>query len=284
MSSRYFSWRNREVHYIRRGMGDPLLLIHNLYPGASTDEFEHNVAELSRNFTVYAIDLLGFGQSEAPWMKYTANLYTSLICDFLKEEIGRPAHVMVSGMSCAYVSEIAAWRPELVNRLIFVCPRSDPVGFDTPRWMAPVHRLLMASPLGSGMYNTISCEYELTTFLENCFFNRREVTAEKVRKLHENAMLRGSMYPYASLITGFLDSNLFKSLPYVAAPILLLWGRQARPTPVEHSVRLSSIAKRCTLHVVENAGAWVHNEKSAHVNRMVEHFLTDQLPVTCGVG
>jgi len=77
----------------------------------------------------------------------------------------------------------------------------------------PAAAILMATPFGSGFYNTIACEYELASFLQLCFFNHRHVTREKVRKLHENAMLHGSMYPYASLLTGFLDSNIFKSLP-----------------------------------------------------------------------
>jgi len=284
MSSRFFLWRNRKVHYTRSGLGDPLLLVHNLYPGASSDEFEYNIPELSKHFTVYAIDLLGFGESDAPWMKYTAGLYVTLLRDFIAEEIGGRTSVMVSGMSCAYVSEVAVWRPELIDKIVFVCPRSDPCGFESPRWIAPLQRFLMATPMGSGFYNTIACEYELASFLQHCFFNHRHVTREKVKKLHENAMLRGSMYPYASLLTGFLDSNIFKSLPHVEAPIFLLWGRQAKPTPVEHSVRLTSIARQCVLHVIEKAGSWVHNEQSAHVNRMVEYFLTDNLPAESGVG
>ena len=284
MASHYYSWNDRQIHYIRKGMGDPILLVHNLYPGASTEEFQYNIDELAKTYTVYAIDLLGFGESDAPWMKYTANTYVSLICDFLNEEIRRRAHVMVSGMSCAYVSQVAAWRPELVDRLVFVCPRSDPVGFDAPRWIAPLQRLLMATPLGSGLYNTVTCEYELASFLQGCYFNQRQITPDKVRQLHKNASLRGSMYTYASLMTGFLDCDIFKSMPHVDAPILLIWGRQAKPSPVEHSVRLTSIAPRCQLHVIENAGAWVHDEQSAQVNRMMKLFLNNELPAASDVG
>ena len=56
-------------------------------------------------------------------------------------------------------------------------------------------------------------------------------------------------------------------------PILLVWGRQARPTPVEHSVRLLAVARNSHLEVVENAGAWVHYEQSAAVNRLVVEYL-----------
>ena len=60
-------------------------------------------------------------------------------------------------------------------------------------------------------------------------------------------------------------------------PILLVWGRHARPTPVEHSVRLTALARHSRLEVVENAGAWVHDEQSAAVNRLVVKYLNDEL-------
>src|SRR5690349_18466242 len=103
MGSHYFEWHHGDVHYLKRGLGDPLLLVHNLYPGASHEEFSFNVAELSRHFTVYAPDLLGFGDSSAPRRKYTAGLYIELVEDFAREVVGRPAHVVAAGLSCAYV-------------------------------------------------------------------------------------------------------------------------------------------------------------------------------------
>jgi pimeloyl-ACP methyl ester carboxylesterase len=59
----------------------------------------------------------------------------------------------------------------------------------------------------------------------------------------------------------------------VRTPILLVWGRHARPTPVEHSVRLAALARYGRLEVIEGAGAWPHYEQSAAVNRLIEDYL-----------
>ena len=88
MASKYYSWHHGEIHYQKKGMGDPLVLVHNVYPGASHEEFSRNVDELARHFTVYAIDLLGFGGSDAPRMKYVADLYVELLFDFLRKRWG----------------------------------------------------------------------------------------------------------------------------------------------------------------------------------------------------
>src|SRR4051812_10485876 len=110
MASHYYSWHHGNVHYQKRGMGDPLLLVHNVYPGASREEYWRNLDELARHFTVYAIDLLGFGESDAPRLKFTSNTYVELIFDFLREEVAEPAHCVSAGLSSAYVTEVAAWR------------------------------------------------------------------------------------------------------------------------------------------------------------------------------
>jgi pimeloyl-ACP methyl ester carboxylesterase len=277
MASRYYSWHRGDVHYQKRGLGDPLLLVHNVYPGASLDEYYRNIAELARHFTVYALDLLGFGESDAPRLKYTAETYTELIRDFLRDEVKAPAHAIASGLSCAYVTEVAAANPELFDKLVFVCPRSEPTGLDLPRWVAPVRHFMLSTPaVASGHYETMTGRHELDVFLRNNFHHPKHVTEALVNRLHANAARKGAIHPYASLLTGYLDCKLLASLPKVTNPILLLWGRHARPAPVEHSVRLLALAKNSRLEVVENAGAWVHDEQSAAVNRLVVKYLTEE--------
>lgn len=278
MASRYYSWCHGQVHYQRRGLGDPLVLVHNVYPGASHAEFSHNLNELARHFTVYAVDLLGFGDSDAPRLKYTSQHYVDLIGDFLRDVVGGPAHVMSAGLSCAYVSDVASREPGLFERIAFVCPRSEPTGLDLPRWAASVRRMLMTAPgLGADYYETVASRHEVTAYLKNCFHNERAVTPELVARLHEYASLPGAVGPYASLLTGYLDRPLLATLPRVTNPLLLIWGRHARPTPVEHSVRLLAMARNCRLRVIEDAGAWPHDEQSAAVDRLVVPFFNGEM-------
>jgi pimeloyl-ACP methyl ester carboxylesterase len=279
MASHSYPWQHGNIHYVKKGLGDPVLLIHNIYPGADHQEFEHNINELARHFTVYAIDLLGFGQSDAPRLKYTADLYVDLIADFLREVVDEPAAVISAGLSCAYVADVALRAPELCTRLVFVCPRSEPTGLDSPRWFAPLRRLFLTTPpLGSGFYETMAGDAELGIFLRGCFYRPRQVTPELIARLRDNARRPGTIYSYAALVTGYLDKNVLELLPRVETPILLVWGRHAYPTPVEHSVRLLAITRNGRLEVTENAGAWPHFEQSAIVNKLIEDYLQGDVP------
>jgi len=278
MASHYYVWRKHNVHYQKRGLGDPILLVHNIYPGASHEEFYRNVDALARRHTVYAIDLLGFGDSDAPRRRYTAKLYIDLIQDFCRDVIGQRTHALSAGLSCAYISQAAAEDVCLFDRIIFVCPRSEPTGLDLPRWAAPIRHFMLTAPaIGQGFYETVCSSYAMRQYLDNCFYNPRAVTRELVERLRYNAAREGSIHAYAGLLVGYLDCPLLQSLPKVISHILLIWGRHARPTPVEHSVRLVALARHCNLRIVEQAGAWVHDEQSAQVDRLVDQFLAGEM-------
>ena len=285
MASHYFDSKHGTLHYVKKGLGDPVVLLHNVYPGADHREFEHNVTELARRHTVYAVDLLGFGESDAPRLKYTADTYVDLIAAFLREAVAATAAVVGAGLTCSYLTEIAAASPELFTHLVLICPRSEPTGLDSPRWFAPIrHFFFTTPPLGAGYYETIAGDAELTLFLREVFHHPKHVTPELVARLHANANRPGAVYPYASLLTGYLDRHLLAALPRVRTPILLIWGRHAKPTPVEHSVRLAALARFGRLEVIENAGAWPHFEQSAAVNRLIEVYVEstppDRTPLT----
>ena len=100
----------------------PLLLIHSFAPGASSYEWRKNIDVLATQFRVYVVDLLGFGLSDCPSIDYTAETFTDLISDFIREVIGKPTVVVAHGITCAYVVADAYRYPRLFERLVLVTP------------------------------------------------------------------------------------------------------------------------------------------------------------------
>src|SRR5207247_10846540 len=85
-----FEWRDRRVAFTKRGSGPPILLIHGIHAAAWSYEWRNNVDALARANTVYTIDLLGFGMSDRPAIRYSARLYLSLTSDLVRSECGVP--------------------------------------------------------------------------------------------------------------------------------------------------------------------------------------------------
>ncbi len=121
---RRYPWKYGDVFYQVRGNREakPLLLIHGFGPGASSFEWRKNVDALSEQYRVYVLDLLGFGLSDRPSIDYTAETFTDLIGDFLREVIARPTVVVAHSLTCAYVIANAYRRPQLFERLVLVSP------------------------------------------------------------------------------------------------------------------------------------------------------------------
>src|SRR5438105_658864 len=65
------------LHYLEAGRGAPVVLLHGL--GGDGSRWAPNIDPLARDFHVYALDQIGFGQSDKP----LANYHTGMLADFL---------------------------------------------------------------------------------------------------------------------------------------------------------------------------------------------------------
>ena len=110
-----------QVHYSVAGDGGtPVVLVHG---GASTRrDWEKNIPALAAHHSVYAPDLIGFGQSTRLDMRYTAQHFSEFLCDFMDAMgIARAAFVghSLGGRACL---EIACQAPDRVERMVLVAP------------------------------------------------------------------------------------------------------------------------------------------------------------------
>ena len=98
----YYKWRLEKFFIQKKGSGSPVLLIHDMLPGACGYEWNRIEEELAMEHTVYTIDLLGCGRSEKPGVTYTNFVYVQVICDFIRNVIGEKTDVITSGFSGSF--------------------------------------------------------------------------------------------------------------------------------------------------------------------------------------
>jgi pimeloyl-ACP methyl ester carboxylesterase len=280
MASHFYDWRYGRVHYRRSGLGDPLILVHDLYGGASSEEFEHNVRALSGSYRVYAIDLLGFGESEAPRMRYHADLYPLLLKEFVEDVIHAPVHAVASGASGAFLATVAAERPDLLRNLVLISPYDyarEPADRPWPYTLLwEVFRLLLVSPpLRFVFQEAMAGKWELGEMLRRAFHDERRITTGQVERLCELARKPQAIHAYASLETGLLFKSFKEVLARVMNPTLFICGREARSDVVEGLEALAGITPGSCVEWVNGAGAWVHHEMASKTNRLIKTFLEE---------
>uniref|UniRef100_A0A2P2KXX5 Uncharacterized protein MANES_16G046800 n=1 Tax=Rhizophora mucronata TaxID=61149 RepID=A0A2P2KXX5_RHIMU len=98
----------------------PLLLVHGF--GASILHWRRNIKTLAQTHDVYAIDLLGFGNSDKPKsFPYTMEAWAQLILDFLNEVVGQPTVLIGNSVgSLACVIAASESNQNLVQGLVLL--------------------------------------------------------------------------------------------------------------------------------------------------------------------
>jgi pimeloyl-ACP methyl ester carboxylesterase len=233
-----YRWGQHAVYYTVRGRGAPLLLVHGLYPGASSHEYRHVFASLARDFRVYALDLIGFGQSARPALAYTPDLYERLIQDFTREVMGgvdHPVSVVASGLGAAYAVRAAAERPHLFDRLVLVSPpRLEAPHGARARLGGQAARALLRLPLlGEGAYNVLVSRPALSRALGGVTGEDRRAYHARLDYRYLSAHQPGARYALASLFSGQLATPLAAVYRDLPQPVLLVWGRSDRRAPLE---------------------------------------------------
>ena len=97
-----WEWQGHSIQYTSAGSGHPLILIHGF--GASIGHWRKNIPVLAAaGYQVFALDLLGFGNSAKPALDYTLDLWVEMIRDFWLAKIQQPTVFVgnsIGGLIC----------------------------------------------------------------------------------------------------------------------------------------------------------------------------------------
>ncbi|SEV99518.1 alpha/beta fold hydrolase [Natrinema salifodinae] len=267
---RTYRWRGIETTYTVAGdPNDPdMLLLHGIYAGASSHEFEPIVEELSEDYHVYAVDLPGFGRSERPPLVYSGTLYGEFVRDFADEITDEPI-VVASSLTGTFAVD-AADETDL-ERLVLICPTAE-TGDERP-WL----RTLMRTPIvGTTLYNLLASKLSIRYFYDrDGYYDADRISAEEVDYAWNSAHQPGARYATASFAAGTLDPDfdLATELAALEAPTTLIWGRDADLVPLREGRDLAEAAD-LDLVVIDYATQLPHAE---HPDKFVE-YLSAELP------
>jgi pimeloyl-ACP methyl ester carboxylesterase len=114
-----------KISYLSGGRGENLLLLHSL--NLSADSWNRVFEPLSRNYTVYALDMLGHGDSDKPPKNYLIEDYAQSVIASMDQLKMDKSIVCGNSVGALIALEMAASYPKRVKNLILVgCPARDP--------------------------------------------------------------------------------------------------------------------------------------------------------------
>jgi pimeloyl-ACP methyl ester carboxylesterase len=269
-----FDWRGHRIAFTRRGSGPALLLIHGIHPAAWSYEWHDNVDPLARGNTVYTIDLLGFGRSSRPAIRYSARLYISLISEFVDKVIGERCTLVATSLSGAYAIVLAARDPQRFPAVALIAP-TGLVRANRPATIAgEAGRLAVEAPIvGTAMFNSLVSRHGLKQYLEDTYVDHTIVTRELIEIYYLTSHQRGARHAPAAFLSGHLNIDVRQALRRLTQPGILIWGEEGSAAPVEEFRGFRAVKPDLEMSILSPAGDLPHDERPDDFNVILSSWL-----------
>src|SRR5881392_3154144 len=105
-----------KLHYLEAGRGAPVVLLHGL--GGDGSRWKPNIEPLAKDFHVFALDQIGFGQSDKPLANYHTGMLAEFLVDFLKAVHVPKASLVGNSMGAGVALYTAVHYPQVVERIV----------------------------------------------------------------------------------------------------------------------------------------------------------------------
>jgi pimeloyl-ACP methyl ester carboxylesterase len=274
----WWRWRGHRVSWTRRGSGPAVLLVHSIHAAAWSYEWRHAVDRLAERYTVWTLDLLGFGRSDRPAVRYSAALYVAQLDDFAREVVGGPCALVGSSLAGAYTVALAARDARRFPALVLVTP----VGVKQLAWPPNAAtegaRALFESPLvGEALFNGLVSRPSLRFFLEQTFTTDGWVTPALLDAYHATSHRPGARFAPAAFVGMQLNLNVRDALRRLEQPLLITWGEQAKEVPKSELALYRELKPDAEVTVYDPCGSLPHDERAAEWCARVDAFLAPTL-------
>ena len=293
----YWQWQGHNVYYVKAGENSqrpPLLLVHGF--GASTDHWRKNISELSKDFEVYAIDLLGYGRSAKPKLEYTGNLWRDQLNDFINQVIGRKA-VLAGNSLGGYASLcLAAQRPDAAAGLVLlnsagpfsenddsaepealqteIQPPKQPQQNSFQKVFGDVAKFVFQQPVSQFLlFQYMRQPWVIRQTLEKVYLDKSAITDQLVEDIYRPSCDEGAFDVFASMFSTPQGEKVNVLLKQLTSPLLILWG-EADPwmNSRERSKQFRKYYPQLTEYFLK-AGHCLHDEVPNQVNLLLKDWV-----------
>jgi pimeloyl-ACP methyl ester carboxylesterase len=281
-----WTWNGHTIAYTVMGEGQPLVLIHGF--GASIGHWRKNIPVLAEaGYRVYALDLLGFGDSDQPPIDYTLDLWQALLKDFWAEFIQTPAVYVGNSIGGLLTLMMLADHPECTSAgAVLNCDgglNHRPEELHPPlNWvMGAFTRVVSSEFLGPFVFSQVRRKPRIRSSLKQVYRNREAITDELIDMIHTPASKPTAQKVFASIVTAPPGPKPTDLLPKIQQPLLVLWGENDPWTPIKGADVYRQLAEDpdqsnpVTFHSIPDTGHCPHDERPEIVNALMLDWLED---------
>ncbi|WP_013322040.1 alpha/beta fold hydrolase [Gloeothece verrucosa] len=276
-----WEWRGHQIQYMVMGVGQPLLLIHGF--GASIGHWRKNIPVLAeKGYRVFALDLLGFGNSDKPVLNYTLELWQAQIRDFWAAHIQKPTVFVGNSIGGLLSLMVMTDYPEisaggvLINCAGGLNHRPDELNLPLRLIMGTFTKLVSSPLTGKFLFNRIRQKHRIRNTLYQVYRDRKAVTDELVEILYQPSCDPTAQQVFASVLSAPAGPKPTDLLPKLQHPLLVLWGDKDPWTPIKGAKiyqERANLGLDVEFYAIPDAGHCPHDENPEMVNELILKWL-----------
>ena len=278
----YFLWQlspenEAKIRYQEFGTENtektPLLFLHGY--GGMIEHWDLNIPEFAREHKIYAMDLIGFGKSQKPNVRYCLELFASQIETFLLLKKLDSVIIVGHSMGAASAVYFAHHQPEKVKALVLVNP-SGLFG-DTMDGMSNLFFGLVASPLiGEMLLAAFANPVAVGQSLMPTYFNQSKVDEKLINQFTTPLQDKGAQFSYLSPSKRPLDfrlDHLPKPCNY-KGPAFLVWGAEDIALPPHKIIpEFQQLLPQAGAYIIPKASHCIHHDAHEEFNNRLALIL-----------
>ncbi len=255
-----------------------ILLIHGF--GASTDHWRFNVPELSKQFDVHAIDLIGFGKSPKPNdIDYSGSLWKDQVIAYVKEVIKKPTVIVGNSLGGYAALAAGASLTELSAGVILL----NAAGYFSEEKLVKKSMLQTSLETVAGIFlknivlqrlifENMRKPNNIRKTLKQVYVNKKNVDDFLVESIRNPSLDVGAFNVFRSVFnpSGPQGEPLDKLFNQLNSPLLLLWGSKDpwMNTPKKRNL-YKNFTPENTSEIILEAGHCPHDEIPELVNKHI---------------
>ena len=246
-----------------------IVLLHGF--GTSWYSFSRIIPELSKYFTIYAIDLKGFGKSPKPKdNRYSVYDQAVLVDKFLREKNLKNIILIGHSYGGGVALSLVLMDKKRVKKMVLI----DSACYDQK--LPKLIRWLQIPIIGKIGFFILPSSFEVKESYKYAFYDDSKIPEDIVREYTKNLYLPNAKSVYfettKELIPKDID-KISKKYSTIKIPTLLIWGENDIVIPKEKAYRLHKDLKNSKLVIIPKCGHMPHEERPKETLKALKSFL-----------
>ena len=264
-----------QITYVDSGSGPPVILIHGF--GGAIWNWEHQQLNLSSQYRVITLDLLGSGQSDKPDIRYSPSRLVTFFLQFMDTLEIRQATLIGNSMGAGLAIATAITAPERVKALVLISgfPQTLKGSIQSPLYKRFLeHRPpLWLAKVG----NWIVGRWATERVLKEILYDHSVLTPLVIERSFQNRNRENTIFPLYSLMDHMDEwaPKFGTRMGEIHHPTLILWGEEDRIFPLDVGQHVRELLPHASWHPIAQGGHFLQWEKPQQVNHFILDFLSD---------